>query len=329
MSKRIIISLILIVSALGSFLAYREYRNRGDEVEPQLNPASILGSAALIADSDHDGLKDWEEELWRTDPLNPDTDGDGAGDAEEIKNGRNPVIAGPNDPLDSASVATKINPDAKKIVPDTERFARELFATYLSTKQEGLPLTQNEIANIIDTVSASVPEESPKLFSEKGAKTFSAETPEALRAYGNALGAVLKKPWPSRENELVIFERAIKDTNPETARLDLANLTPIALAYGNLGKAIAEIPAPQSGLAIHLRVANTAMEIGNTISGMGVAFDDPIKTISSVARYLEAAPRLGETLSAIRNFLETRGISFSENEDGYALWKATTNTTTP
>lgn len=326
MSKRAVIFLIIIILAgLSGFFAYQEYKNRSEEIELKQNPAGALGSAALIADSDRDGLKDWEEELWRTDPLNPDTDKDGIGDAEEIKNGRNPVIAGPNDRLDSASVATKINPEAKKEMPNTERFARELFATYLSTKQEGVPLTKNEIENIIDTVSASVPDESPVLFTEKDAKTFVDETPDALRAYGNALGAILKKPWPSRENELAIFERAIQDKNQETARLDLANLTPIALAYGNLGKALAEIPIPQSGLAVHLRVANTAMEIGNAISGMSAAFDDPIKTISSIARYLEAAPRLGESLSALRHFLETRGISFSENEDGYALWRATTN----
>lgn len=324
MSKYLIIASLLVV-ALGGFVVHREYANQGEDIAAmKINPSETLGAAALIADSDRDGLKDWEEELWRTDPLNPDTDKDGTGDAEEIKKGRNPVIPGPNDKLDSESVATKINPGAKKVVSDTERLARELFATYLSTRQEGLPLNQNEIANIIDTVSASVPEESPRLFTEKEAKSFSGETPEALHVYGNALGALLKKPWPSRENELAIFERVIRDENPETARLDLANLTPIALAYGNFGKAIAAMSAPQSGLAIHLRVANTAVEIGTAISGMGAAFDDPIKTISSVARYLEAAPRLGETLSALRNFFETRGISFAETEDGYALWRATT-----
>ncbi len=319
-----IIFAIAALVGLGGFIAYREYKNRGEEMIPASKaPTDVLGSAALIADSDKDGLKDWEEELWHTDPLNSDTDGDGMGDAEEIKNGRNPVIAGPNNLLDSATVATKINPDAKKEVPDTERFARELFATYLSTRREGLPLSQNEIANIVSTVSASVPDEAAQLFTEKDAKTFGDESDRALRTYGNALGAVLKKPWPSRENELAIFERAIQDPNQETARLDLANLTPISLAYGTIGKAVIKIPVPQGALSLHMRFANTSMEVGESIRGMGVALDDPIKTISAVARYLDAAPRLGESLLALRNFLETHGISFSENEDGYALWRAT------
>lgn len=321
-----LISALVALALFGGFIAYREYKNRGEEIAPALKtPADALGSAALIADSDKDGLKDWEEELWRTDPLNTDTDGDGMGDAEEIKNGRNPLIAGADALLDSATIAVKVNPKAKKDIPDTERFARELFATYLSSRQEGLPLSQNEIAKIIDTVSASVPEEVPQLFTEKDVETFSEENESALRAYGNALGATLKKPWPSRENELAIFERAIQDPNPETARLDLANLTPISLAYGNLGKAVAEIPSPASALAIHLRFANTAMEIGGSIRGMSVALDDPIKTVSAIARYLDAAPRLGESLTALRNFLETHGISYAENEDGYALWRATAN----
>ncbi len=38
-----------------------------------------------LTDTDQDGLKDWEEVLWKTDPNNPDTDGDGITDYEEAK----------------------------------------------------------------------------------------------------------------------------------------------------------------------------------------------------------------------------------------------------
>ncbi len=51
----------------------------------------------LIKDSDNDGLLDWEEKVYGTDPNNPDTDGDGTTDGEEIKQHRDPLVAGPND----------------------------------------------------------------------------------------------------------------------------------------------------------------------------------------------------------------------------------------
>jgi hypothetical protein len=42
-------------------------------------------------DSDHDGLSDWEEiNVYGTDPFDPDTDGDGMDDGEEVFLGRNP-----------------------------------------------------------------------------------------------------------------------------------------------------------------------------------------------------------------------------------------------
>ena len=50
-------------------------------------------------DSDNDGLKDWEEKIYGTDPNNPDTDGDGYLDGKEIANGYNPLIKAPNDKL--------------------------------------------------------------------------------------------------------------------------------------------------------------------------------------------------------------------------------------
>lgn len=54
-----------------------------------------LGMSINSADSDSDGLYDREEvKVYKTDPLNPDTDGDTFLDGEEVKNGFNPKGAG-------------------------------------------------------------------------------------------------------------------------------------------------------------------------------------------------------------------------------------------
>lgn len=323
-SRSIIISGITLLALLAGFLVYREYANRGESIAPVLpTPVQTFGAAALVADSDGDGLKDWEEELWNTDTLKADSDGDGTNDAEEIKSGRNPVVAGPNDALDTVSAAAKVNPESKKDIPDTERLARELFATYLASRKEGIPLSEREIATMVDTVTASVPADSTPRFTERDITTQDNETAAAFRAYGSALGAAFNKPWPGRENELAVFERAIQDPNEETARLDLATLTPIAFAYQNLGKNLVSIPVPTAVRALHLRSANALAEIGEAIRGMSVAFDDPIKAFGATARYLDAGERLGESLKGLRALLESQGISYAADEDGYALWRAT------
>lgn len=53
------------------------------------------GTDAKIADTDNDNLSDYEEiMIWKTNPLNPDTDEDTYPDGQEVKNGFNPLGAG-------------------------------------------------------------------------------------------------------------------------------------------------------------------------------------------------------------------------------------------
>ena len=54
----------------------------------------------LDEDIDNDGLTNREESYWNTDFQNPDTDGDGYLDGEEVAAGHDPRIPAPNDLLD-------------------------------------------------------------------------------------------------------------------------------------------------------------------------------------------------------------------------------------
>ncbi len=88
----IIIGIILII---GGVIFVLKYSDKG----------SLLGSRTSevfqenFKDSDNDGLRDWEEELFHTNPNNPDTDGDGYLDGEEIDSGHNPLVKAPGDKI--------------------------------------------------------------------------------------------------------------------------------------------------------------------------------------------------------------------------------------
>lgn len=59
------------------------------------NDEVVLGTSISAVDSDQDGLSDFEEvKTWKTDPLNPDSDGDGYVDGQEIQAGYDPNQAG-------------------------------------------------------------------------------------------------------------------------------------------------------------------------------------------------------------------------------------------
>lgn len=70
----------------------------------------VENSASTEVDSDEDGIPDRFETIYRTDPLKADTDGDGTYDLNEISDGRDPLVAAPNDTLAPAVGSSITNP---------------------------------------------------------------------------------------------------------------------------------------------------------------------------------------------------------------------------
>jgi hypothetical protein len=88
---------IAIIFAVGLILFIGAYAKKSAFSEFTLWGAKETTIESQTKDTDNDGLKDWEEKLYKTDPLNPDTDNDGYLDGEEINSGHNPLVKGPND----------------------------------------------------------------------------------------------------------------------------------------------------------------------------------------------------------------------------------------
>jgi len=91
--------------------------------ETPINTPAETPKADMNIHNDNDGLSDAIEKAIGTDPINPDTDGDGFNDLQEIKNGYSPLIAG---------AAGKYTPEQwqavkEKIKAVNPEFYREIF----------------------------------------------------------------------------------------------------------------------------------------------------------------------------------------------------------
>jgi len=128
----ILVGLFLAVSLL-LFIGFFSKKGALSRISLWGSSESIVESQAK--DTDNDGLKDWEENLYKTDPLNPDTDGDGFIDGEEIDSGHNPLVKGPGDkqifyPL---PLGDKYNITARVL---SDEAIDALLESYISQKQE-------------------------------------------------------------------------------------------------------------------------------------------------------------------------------------------------
>jgi len=102
----------------------------------------------IALDSDNDGLSDNEENLYGTDPENPDTDGDGYSDGVEVKSGYSPIKAAPGDRV---VIAEKNNSTAQVNTSQlslTESFM-DNFQKFVATKN-GQTISAEEVKNFTD-----------------------------------------------------------------------------------------------------------------------------------------------------------------------------------
>ena len=262
-------------------------------------------------DTDGDGLKDWEEALWKTSPIKKDTDGDKTYDSDEIKQNRDPLKKAPGDEINSYNSNAKEyneNPTA------TDLIARDLFSRYSTVKRGGGTLDSDTTQNIVSAVLAGSAE-SQKIsnYSLKDISITKTSEGEGLRSYGNAMGAIVKKYAIGNENELLIFQRAVRNEDEK----ELAKLDPIIKAYqGMLGEML-KVGVPENASAIHLSLLNSVNGVLSTILKMREVFKDPAGALVSINHYLEYTDELANSLNSVNDFFKIKGITFTDEETGF------------
>ncbi len=272
--------------------------------------------AVLSTDTDKDGLKDWEEELWHTDQKVADTDGDGTLDGEEIRLGRDPVKAGPNDKLDKETIEKKTVPGGGISWTETDKVSREFFAKYLSMRKADKPFTEEDGRALLAEFSNRAPETPPqRKYTESDILPAKDDTTASLKAYGNAIGSAVNALPKDTEGELVIFERAMQ--NEDAA--DLASLDRRIKRYEDLLTSFKAIPAPKSAEEIHLALLNSVWGLTEAVEGMALALSDPLRSMSLVVKYPTAYEDMTKAFTALTTLFEKEGITFGKGEEGSVL----------
>ena len=154
-NKKIIFIILFILIIFAGWFYVSAHKNKQEEyiASKDNNALSVVmdKTSQYDADTDADGLKDWEEALWKTDPKKADTDGDGTSDNEEISIGRDPLTAGPNDKISDKEdlvAQEKALADSKQNTM-TAVYARKFMTEYLTLKTQKGELTEEDKQNLV------------------------------------------------------------------------------------------------------------------------------------------------------------------------------------
>ncbi len=312
--KFILAGLVLVAAISTSFWFGRGLLNSETTVENRpnlenLSAKTVSRQAAGLAlqDSDGDGLKDWEEALWRTDPQNPDTDGDGTPDGEEIAKSRNPLKKGPNDTLSSAS----------PLVPSAsteDNLTFNLTKSLLESGVLGAVDQQGRITRTDFLEHLTIPQGiDPNRLLAPGQKIThrdltltSASDPETIRRYFNAVSEIEKKhlnPYQAR-GDLMILDEVV-------SQHDFSKLEGLDPIIGALDRTVGELrrlPVPAGYRDFAVRELNYLLATRRMVEIFRNSERDPIATALAVRPRLALAAEMANFHLEVTKGLRDRGL---------------------
>lgn len=269
------------------------------------NPGNQTNSAI---DLDGDGLLDWEEEMWETDMTNPDTDGDGTADGEEVRRGRNPLIVGPNDFV-LANTPEYYLLEQKQVSDNFEEgtisdnLSKSLFSDFLTIEEDGSLGTLGNTEDLAKLVSGATEQvKFDDAYTISDIKTFDAKNTELLTNYATVVAQLE-------------IDKLIKLSNMPKESTMIETLTIIEDHYRNL----ADVYTPDDLSEIHLSIVNDYAIFIQAITNLDNQSSDPVKAMVSVQEVEGIQIRQSTHFSKMASYFRERGIIFNDNEIGN-LW---------
>lgn len=311
------LGLLLIASAAavgGLFLFFNKGEGaNGNTLATGQSQASALEAVrqhVAELDSDNDGLPDWEETLWHTDPKNPDTDGDGTKDGTEVSEGRDPTRPGPNDLLDTAPDGNNIAGTSSTIggtnatTSLTDAASKEFFGSYLAMKQAG-NLTEVNQQKLFQQVTADVQKQinlTPYTLSDL---TVVATTPATTATYRAKYIAAITKVGAVKKNDLVVALQTLQENNPQ----GFAELASSSKIYGEATEDLLAIPVPKDIAEQHLAVVNGMRFFTDMTAVLSIFKTDPLKAVAYIGQYEQITNQVTNAATTIVTFVGTSSAS--------------------
>lgn len=280
----------------------------------------VVRNSVTEIDSDGDGLKDWEEALWKTDPKLPDTDGDGVSDKSAVVGYQQKQEEIRKTTLEEAR---KILSEQARLLSSgeitaSEAASRGLVAQLFLYEESGTPITSESVAAftkgltqnaVRPTVYTTYTTQDVLSAKESGAP--------AVKKYGNAVGTILSNVIePDVPHELMVFVQFAQDEDVEKFQ---AQMEVIDSRYEYTITHLLATPVPAEMLSAHINLLNALSKTRADLQHMALISGNAFEAMLAFEAYEKNTNTVAEVFAQIRGIFETMRVIFNETEPGYVL----------
>ncbi len=303
----ILVVLVVVITIFGSKIKFettpiKDLQNVELVLERKTNAEFKTG------DQDQDGLADWLEEFYKTDPKNSDSDGDGTNDGEEIEQDRDPAVAGPKDPLITRKdlIDTKANFENFIEGTLTDKVSVELFSEYLLLKKQGVLKPEDE-AKLIDELSKKTVEQAslkPKYALSD--LNIVESTEETISIYGDRVAQVT-------------IDTLYRIDSYKYLK-DLAYFEQLAKEYKTYAEDLRGIRVPTVTQEVHLELMNYSYNSSKLYEALVSADTDPFTSLVIISQFQAIKINDQQLYGLLANYFKNNGIIF-DTDTTRNFWK--------
>lgn len=272
---------------------------------PRANALSTdeLLRAYVEQDTDSDGLPDWQEEIYKTDPTDPHSVDAALTDAEAVKEG---LVA----PAFRSEEAPKQISDTEIPVPNpsegslTEQFSQQFIEQYLAAGG-GTNVSADEQQAIIDGLIGTFAKESETLL-DSSYTSVSLHVSKDLEpvAYIGTVEQTLLANLPKENSDMPELANAFIEKNDAAAGRRLKEL---GTAYKNLATTLLALPVPPSLSATHLSLIRSYDRVSRAGLALSRYEEDPVAALGALSIFVPAGTDIRNAFTAYADVVLKEG----------------------
>lgn len=281
---------------------------------------SLLASYA-VKDSDSDGLPDWQESLYGTDPANPESVAIGILDGAAVEQGLvKPRYAGAAAPEDSTVKKERV-PGSPADDTITAKFARSFFEKYFTTYGGEATLSQEQLLSFTNAaiVELAAENQGKDVYTRTDVKV-SGEGSVAMNTYLATLETSLSKHVLLNEKSEIDYLSDALERNDASAYKKIAE---IGASYTALSKDMMKVSVPKEAVTAHLATANAFAKMGEVITDISTASSDPLRSLVGLALYKDVGVEFVRSFGNMYKLFAASGLNPAPGTTGYNAFMIT------